>query len=272
MDYQSITVKQEDEILEIFLNRPDVRNAFNSQLIFELTDVFKTLALSPQVKVITLRGEGPVFCAGGDVNWMRDAASLSKEENLKQTRALVSMFRLMNECPKPIIGAIHGAAIGGGVGLVSVCDIAIATEETIFSLSEVRLGLIPACIAPFVISKIGPSFSRELFLSAERFKTPKAKTIGLVHHVVEDMAELKSKLVELTSSILHCGSHAISSAKELISILTWPEKRLNCTNCYDYCAQMLADLRVSEEAQEGVAAFLEKRAPSWLPLSTLDKG
>ena len=257
MDYQSITVKQEEEILEIFLNRPEVRNAFNSQLIFELTDIFKTLALSPQVKVITLRGDGSVFCSGGDVNWMKDSASLSKEENLKQTHALVSMFRLMNECPKPIIGAIHGAAIGGGVGLVSVCDIAIATEETIFSLSEVRLGLIPACIAPFVVSKIGPSFSRELFISAERFKAPKAKAIGLVHHVVEDMAELKSKLVEQTSSILHCGSNAISSAKELILNLTWPERRLQCANCYDYCAQMLADLHISKtKISESLASKL----------------
>jgi methylglutaconyl-CoA hydratase len=271
-NYKTLKVKLSDEgVLEIILNRPHVCNAFNNELISELSFVFKNKIHSSEVRLVVLRGEGKVFCAGGDLNWMKHSSTLSYEENLEETRALIHLFRLMNESPKPLIGAIHGAAIGGGVGLVSVCDIVIATVETLFSLSEVKLGLIPACIGPFVIEKIGPSFARELFLSAERFKTTKANNIGLVHHIVEDHAELNNKVAETSVNILHCGPSALEAAKKLIHHLSWPENRAKCENCLEYSAEMLATLRVSEEGQEGVTAFLEKRSPNWLQLASVEK-
>ena len=174
------------------------------------------------------------------------------------------MFKRMNECPKPLIGAIHGAAIGGGVGLVSVCDIAIAVRDTQFSLSEVRLGIVPACIGPFVVAKIGASQARGLFVSAERFQAPKAREIGLVHEVVDTPQDLDTALERVLGNILQCGPNAMAVAKKLVLDLSWPERREALGDCLEYVARTLSELRVSAEGQEGVKAFLEKRRPSWL--------
>ena len=272
MNEKTLKVHQSKEgVLEISLNRPKVRNALNNTLIADLTSIFKKNANLQGVRVVILRGEGNVFCAGGDLNWMKNSIGLSYEENLQETRNLTQMFRLINECSKPVIGAVHGAAIGGGVGLVSVCDIVIATKETLFSLSEVKLGLIPACIGPFIIEKIGTSFARELFMSAERFKAPKANRIGLLHHVVEDLAELNTKAAEITANILNSGPKALEAAKTLLHFLSWPEQRAGCKDCFEYSAKMLADLRVSEEGQEGVKSFLEKRPPTWQKFTGVEK-
>ena len=194
MAYQCLKAEIASGVLHIQLTRPEIRNAFNDVMIDELTRVFQGEALKPEARAIVLRGAGNVFCAGGDLNWMKRSIDLSLEENLKDTRKLTRMFQLMNECPKPIIGLIHGAAIGGGVGLVSVCDIAIASVETQFSLSEVRLGIVPACIGPFVVAKIGASQARGLFMSAERFLAPRAREIGLVHETVAEPEELDTTL------------------------------------------------------------------------------
>lgn len=265
MAYQTLLVSQDERgVLTISLNRPDVRNAFNEVVINELKTVFSQEALKPEVRAVVLKGEGPAFCAGGDLNWMKKAVDFSYEENLHDTKTLAQMFAAMNECPKPLIGAIHGAAIGGGVGLVSVCDIAIASQETQFSLSEVRLGIVPACIGPFVTAKIGPSHARGLFMSAERFQAPKAKEIGLVHEVVADPAALPAAVEKVLGNILQCGPNAMKVAKQLVLDLTWPEKRAQLNNPLDYVARLLSDLRISAEGQDGVRAFLEKRKPSWL--------
>jgi methylglutaconyl-CoA hydratase len=265
MPYESLKVSRDERgVLMIALNRPEVRNAFNDRMIPDLAAAFAKEAMEPEVRAVVLRGEGPVFCAGGDLNWMKKAIHFDYSENLRDTRALAQMFSQLNEFPKPVIGRIHGAAIGGGVGLVSVCDIAIATAETQFSLSEVRLGIVPACIGPFVVAKIGASHARGLFMSAERFLAPRAREIGLVHEVAADEAALDAAVERTLGNILQCGPSAMAVAKRLVLDLSWPERRAQFPDCLEYVAKTLADLRVSPEGQEGVKAFLEKRKPGWL--------
>jgi methylglutaconyl-CoA hydratase len=251
-------------VLTITLNRPEMRNAFNDVLIDELGQIFEIEVNKPEVKIVVLRGEGPVFCAGGDLNWMRKSIDLNYEENLKDTRKLSHLFAAMNECAKPLIGRIHGAAIGGGVGLVSVCDFAIATKDTQFSLSEVRLGIVPACIGPFVVAKIGASHARSLFVSAERFDGQRAYEVGLVHEVVPDMLALDAAVERILGNMLQCGPNAMAVAKRLVLDLSWPERRTQFSDCMEYVSKTLADLRVSPEGQEGLRAFLEKRKPAWV--------
>ena len=265
MSHQTLKVSFDPKgVLIVALNRVEVRNAFNDVVIDELAEVFGKEVLKPEVRAVVLKGEGPVFCAGGDLNWMKKAVHFSYDENLKDTQTLAKMFALLNECPKPVIGAVHGAAIGGGVGLVSICDIVIAQEETQFSLSEVRLGIVPACIGPFVVAKIGASHARGLFVSAERFNAVKAKEIGLVHEIVKTEADLIAAVERVLKNILQCGPNAMATAKRLVLDLSWPERRAQFPDCLDYVAKTLADIRVSKEGQEGVKAFLEKRKPSWL--------
>lgn len=264
MSYKTLQTSLSDHgVLTVKLNRPDIRNAFNETMIDELHEVFGSCAEKPKVKLVVFRGEGQAFCAGGDLSWMKKSVNLSLKENLVETRHLSKMFRTMNECSKPIIGAVHGAAIGGGVGLVSVCDYVIAVEETTFSLSEVRLGIVPACIGPFVIAKMGASHARSLFISAERFKAKRAYEIGLIHEVVRDIPALEMAVERLTENMLQAGPVAMSKAKELVLDLSWPERRTKVKDCYEYVSKMLAGLRVSKEGQEGLKAFLEKRKPSW---------
>ncbi len=267
--YQTLKVELDTQefpgVLSVKLNRPDIRNAFNETMIDELTQVFTQDVNHSEVKVVTLGGEGPVFSAGGDLNWMKRSVSLNLEQNLTETRTLSQMFARMNECPKPLVGFIHGAAIGGGVGLTSVCDIVVATQDTQFSLSEVRLGIVPACIGPFVTAKIGATHSRALFVSAERFGARRALEIGLVHEVVSDAIALEGARGRLLGNMLQCGPQAMAVAKKLVLDLTWPERREKQTDCLEYVSRTLAELRVSPEGQEGLKAFLEKRKPTWIP-------
>ncbi|MCM0606504.1 MAG: enoyl-CoA hydratase/isomerase family protein [Xanthomonadaceae bacterium] len=250
-------------VLTVKLNRPDIRNAFNAVMIDELHQVFGKDAENKKVKIVVFRGEGSNFCAGGDLAWMKNSSKLTVKQNLVETRHLSDMFRTINECTKPIIGAVHGAAIGGGVGLVSVCDYVIATTDTTFSLSEVRLGIVPACIGPFVVAKIGASHARALFISAERFQSPKAFEIGLIHEIAKDSMALDIAVERVTSNMLKAGPRAMSIAKQLVLDLTWPERRVKIKNCYEYVSKTLSELRVTPEAQEGLKAFLEKRTPVW---------
>lgn len=265
MNYQTLELTQATPgILTIALNRPDIRNAFNETMIDELAKVFRTDAMDESIRAVVLRGNGTVFSAGGDLNWMRKSIELTYEENLKDTTTLTNMFALLNEFPKPVVGVIQGAAIGGGVGLVSICDIVYAEKNTVFSLSEVRLGVVPACIGPFVTAKIGASHSRALFVSAERFKADRAKEVGLIHEVFESMSDLEAQLTRLTQNLLECGPLAMGVAKRLVLDLTWPERRARTQDCIEYVSKTLAELRVGSEAQEGISAFLDKRKPSWI--------
>ncbi|MBL7715113.1 MAG: enoyl-CoA hydratase/isomerase family protein [Bdellovibrionales bacterium] len=251
-------------VLEVKLNRPEIRNAFNEAMIEELTHVFQKEVLDESVRIVVLSGSGSHFSAGGDLNWMKKSVEMDHAGNLADTRRLSRMFASMNECPKPLIGVVHGAAIGGGVGMVSVCDIVIATEDTQFSLSEVRLGIIPACIGPFVVAKIGASHARGLFISAERFTAKRALEIGLIHEMVSDQAGLKTALDRLLGNMTQCGPKAMAAAKRLVLELSWPEKRSKHPDPIEFVSQMLAEIRVSDEGQEGLKAFLEKRKPGWL--------
>ncbi len=265
MSYQTVKVNCDARgVLKVTLSRPEVRNAFNEVMIAELTQVFSKEVTDKNVKLVVLCGDSSTFCAGGDLNWMGKAIHATRAENLEDTRNLSKLFGTMNECSKPLIGAVHGAAIGGGVGLVSVCDYVIAVESTQFSLSEVRLGIIPACIGPFVVAKIGPSYARALFISAERFSGTRAKEVGLVHELVKDQVELESALERLLNNMVQCGPHAMGHAKRLVLELSWPEKRARMGEPLEFVSQMLADVRVSPEGQEGIRAFLEKRKPSWI--------
>ena len=262
-----LSFEQGGKLLRVRINRPEVRNAFNEELIADYQQVFGAItrgegAEFQKVRAVILQGEGASFCGGGDLNWMGNSLKLSHEENLEDCRKLTHMFLTMDRCPVPIIGLVHGHAIGGGVGLVSVCDHVIAADSTVFSLSEVKLGLIPACIGPFVIAKIGTSQARSLFVSGERFRADKALKINLVHEVCAE-EELEKRALEVASRMLEGGPKAIEAAKFLIHTLSRDLVREEFSKSLDFAAAELAQLRVQPEAQEGVRAFLEKRSPTW---------
>ena len=256
----TLKTRLENGVFFVELARPDVRNAFNDELIADLQHTFDAIAANPEVRVVVLRGEGKVFCAGGDLKWMQKSVELTAEENLADTRRLSKMFATLNHCPKPVVGLIQGAAIGGGVGLVSICDYVIASHDTVFSLAEVRLGIIPACIGPFVLAKIGESNARAYFMSAERFAAERALAIGLVHELVETPVQLDIACSRITQNLLQCGPNAMAAAKALVRGI----KARSFDESQDYVSRTLAELRVTPEGQEGLRAFLEKRKPSWV--------
>jgi methylglutaconyl-CoA hydratase len=261
-----INGQNDGKILQVRINRPEVRNAFNEELIAEFQNLFSAITTEENeyqmVRAVVLKGEGPAFCGGGDLTWMKKSLELSHQENLEDCLKLTHMFHTMDRCPVPVIGLVHGFAIGGGVGLISICDHVIAAEDTVFSLSEVKLGLIPACIGPFVISKIGVSQARSLFVSGERFKGEKALRINLVHELCAE-ADLDRRGTEVANRILEGGPAAIRAAKFLIHTLSRDLAKEEFSKSLDFAAAELAQLRVQPEAQEGVRAFLEKRSPSW---------
>ncbi len=255
--HQTIEVERADSVATVSLNRPDVRNAFNAQMVTELTEAFTELA-SSQVRSVVLRGNGPAFSAGADVNWMRASLDFPPQENLADALQMSDMFHAIDSLPKPVVGRVHGAALGGGMGLMAVCDIVVAAEGTVFGFTEAKLGIIPAVISRFVLPKIGESWARALYLTAERFGPELARQIGLVHWVtsVEELdTVVEQKIAELQSS----GPEAVKEAKMLISIAM----QLDRAELRDYTAERIAALRSGPEGQEGLRAFLEKRKPAW---------
>ncbi len=257
-DYQTIEVQIQGNVSTIRLNRPDVHNAFNNILIYELYDIFDKLKAENDIRVIVITGNGKSFCAGADLKWMKSVKDYSYEQNYEESLKLAELMYLIFTHPKPVIARINGSAIGGGVGLMSVCDILIAADHSMFGLSEVRLGLVPAAIAPFVMSRIGQVHARELFITGERITARKALDIGLVNKVVP-YSDIDKAVSEKISFIVNNGPEAIKSVKELIfhcSEGTFPE-------ITEYTAKLIAGLRISKEGQEGMSAFLEKRPPSW---------
>lgn len=241
-------------VARVTLNRPSVRNAFNAELIAALRSEFTRLGESGTVRAIVLAGEGAAFCGGADINWMRGALDLSYDENLADAEAMSDMYRAIDRCPKPVIARLHGVALGGGAGLAAVCDVAVASSDAVFGFIEVKLGIVPAVISPFVIAKIGASHARELFVTGRRFDATYAKEIALVHHVVA-RDDLDAAVDEVLTELRTAGPNAMSAAKALVSVVrdaSYDESRAITTST-------IARLRVADEGQEGLRSFLERR-------------
>ncbi len=257
--YEYLRVEREDGVATVALNRPDARNSLNAGLIEEITRSMEGMVQDAGVRAVILTGEGDFFCAGADIGYMRDTANFSYEDNLEDARRLAAMFGAVDECPKPVLARIKGAAIDGGVGLAAAADVVVVEEGTVFAFSEVRLGISPATIAPFVMRKIGHSQTRALFLTGERFDAAQAQEIGLVHKVAErgDLDETVRKKVE---GLLAGGPEALATTKALLRELgdAAPGEAPKIT------ARRIAELRAGEEGQEGLGAFLEKRKPRWV--------
>ncbi len=241
-------------VARVTLARPDVRNAFNAALIAELHTAFDTLSADPAVRAVVLAGEGKVFCGGADIAWMRGSLALSHEENMADARAMSLMFRAVDRCPKPTIARIQGAALGGGAGLAAVCDIVITAQDALFGFTEVKLGIIPAVISPFVISKIGASHARALFLTGERFDAQRALAIGLVHQVVAPEA-LDAAVESTLAQLRTAGPQATAAAKRLVFDVC----AAGYDDSLDLTAKAIATQRTTSEGQEGLRAFLERR-------------
>ena len=258
VQYTTLRVETDGPVATVTLARPDVRNAFDETMIEELTRVFGGFSAGADLRAVVLTGEGKTFCAGADVNWMRRASAYTVEENREDARRMARMLRTIDACPLPVVGKIRGAAIGGGVGLTAVCDIAVAAAGTVFSLAEVKLGILPAAISPYVLRAIGARNARDCFLTGERFDAAEARRIGLVHVVAEE-SDLDAAVERKIAAILTSGPEAVAAAKELIDRVV----RMAIDDALPATADAIAERRASAEGREGLTAFLEKRRPSW---------
>lgn len=259
--YQSILLEVDGPVGILTLNRGDRHNAFDETLIAEITAGLKELDANPAVRVVVLSSTGKSFCAGADLNWMQRAAGYSPEENLRDARNLAELLRTLNELAKPTVARVQGPAYGGGVGLVSACDVAIATFDAQFALTEVKLGLIPAVISPYVIQALGTRAARRYMLSAERFSATEAYRLGLVHEIVPDEAALDDAVGEVVEALLNNGPNAQSECKALIAAVA--DRAIDAAVIED-TAQRITRVRASAEGREGIGAFLEKRKPAWI--------
>ncbi|WP_148861625.1 enoyl-CoA hydratase/isomerase family protein [Marinobacter fonticola] len=249
-------------VAEVVLNRPDKRNAFDDTVIQQLIEALEEVNADSGTHVVILRSEGKHFSAGADLGWMRRMADNSRQENLDDSRELARLMNVLNHLSKPVIGLVQGAAFGGAVGLAACCDIVIATEKSSFCLSEVKLGLIPAVISPYVVRAIGERQARRYFISAEVFSARQAEHYGLVHMVCEDVEAMDHKCDELLLQLAQNGPAAMKAAKDLVFAVS--HKPIGA-DVIDDTAQRIADIRVGTEGQEGLGAFLNKRKPSWVP-------
>ena len=260
MDYQTLTVVVNDRIAHVTLDRPDLRNAFNEQSIAELALAFDELGRHELVRAIVLGANGPAFCAGADLNWMKKMAGYSDSENRLDAMRLADMLRTIYLCPKPVVAKVQGDCYAGGMGLVAACDVAVSSDVANFCLSEVKLGLIPATISPYVIKAMGEQAARRYFLSAERFDAREALRIGFVHEVVAPDA-LDKRVMALAETLSNNSPNAVREAKTLVREIAGRELTQALV---EDTAGRIAAIRASQEGREGVASFLEKRRPSWL--------
>jgi methylglutaconyl-CoA hydratase len=244
----------------VWMARAEVRNAFNETTIAELTETFRALGADPEVRAIVLAAEGPAFCAGADLDWMRRMAQYSNDENRADALKLATMLRTIHECPKPVIARIHGPAFAGGVGLVAACDIAVASITAEFCLTETKLGLIPATIAPYVMRAMGANQARRYFLTAEKFDAGEAYRIGLVHNIAPPEA-LDGAINELLGALMLTSAEAVTEAKRLVRDLAF--RPIDDALVAD-TAERIAAIRQSVDGREGIASFLEKRKPRWV--------
>ncbi len=255
---QAVVTSRDGSVLTVSLNRPEQHNAMNPAIMHELMRIFGELPARDDVRVVVLTGNGRSFCAGADLAFMRAAADYTFEQNVADGQAIFDLMMAVDSCPQPVVGRINGAAIGGGAGLVSCCDIVVASERATFAFSEARLGIAPAVISPFVLSRISPGHARELFLTGERFDVRRAQAIGLVHHVAAE-SELDAVVAERVTQLLQAAPGAQAAIKELIRAVAHQPK----ADARDYTAETIAARRASDEGREGMSAFLEKRKPRW---------
>jgi len=266
--FTTIEVSERNDIALVTLNRPDVHNAFNETLIAELTDALRALDTNPRIRAIILLAAGKSFCAGADLKWMERMAGYAYEQNIADAGALARLLQTLAGVGKPTIARVHGASFGGGVGLVACCDIAIATQDATFALSEGKLGLIPATIGPYVVEAIGARHARRYMLTAEKFDAAEAYRIGLVHDIVPDVESLDARVNELLGSLLLAGPHAQKAVKALIRAVAHRpiDERVIADT-----AERIATIRASDEGREGIGAFLTRRSPEWVPESLRKK-
>ena len=260
MTYRYLTLDRQGAVEYLTLNRPDVRNAFNEEVIAELTAWARAAASDAQLRVVVMAGAGKVFSAGADANWMAKMVTYSHDENVQDATRMAEMFLALNTIPAAMIGRIHGAALGGGAGLTAICDIAVADDTALFGFTETKLGILPAVISPYVLPKIGPSAARELFLTGMRFSAHRAKEIGLVHAVVP-ADQLDQRVRLYVDELLSASPTGIAASKRLIQQV-WGESPQEARTI---TANAIAAQRVSLEGQEGLKAFLDKRKPHWTP-------
>jgi methylglutaconyl-CoA hydratase len=257
---QALTIAVQDRIARITLTRPEVRNAFNDAVIQELKAAFESVGARDDVRAVVLAAEGPAFCAGADLNWMRRMADYTREENIADAGQLAAMLKAIYACPKPTIAAVQGDVFAGGMGLVAACDMAVSVRTATYCLSEVKLGLIPATISPYVIRAMGARASHRYFLTAERFSAEEAHRIGFVHELV-DADALEAKVAELAAALVSASPAAVRACKKLVQDVAAREidEALVAAT-----VEGIAEIRASDEGREGVASFLQKRKPAWL--------
>lgn len=256
----TLDIQRKGAVARVFLNRPDVRNAFNDGVIAELTAAFRELGQDASLRAIVLGGHGKAFCAGADLSWMKAMAGYSWEQNRDDAQALADMLWAIYSCPLPVVGRIHGDCYAGGVGLASVCDVLVAAEGVHFCLSEAKLGLLPATIGPYVIKAMGEQAARRWFVTAERFSATRAAAFGFVHEVV-GADQLDARVDEIVAALVANGPQAVKACKRLVQDLV--SRPIDDALRAD-TARRIADIRASDEGREGVRSFLEKRSPAWL--------
>lgn len=253
-----IEIQRDKDVVTVYLSRPEVHNAMNEQLMKKLTSCFEDLSKDDKTRIIILTGRGKSFCAGADLNWMKSMVKYSLEENIKDSRLLVSLYDSIYNCSKPVIGRVNGHAFGGGLGLFAVCDIAIAVPDCKFAFSEVKLGIIPAVISTYIVRRISLSNMRRLFITGERFNSEYAKDIGLIDYVVSE-DEIDNKINSYVKLLHSSGPIAIKEVKKLIDSC----EKMDVEDYKTYTVKKISDLRISDEGQEGISAFLEKRKSEW---------
>jgi methylglutaconyl-CoA hydratase len=252
-------IRPSAHVAEVWLNRPDVRNAFNDEVIAELTQTFQQLAAQPELRVVLLSGRGKAFCAGADLNWMRAMADYSWEQNRADAQRLADMLWTLDQCPVPVVGRVQGDCYAGGMGLASICDVLVASSNVTFCLSEARLGLLPATISPYVIRAMGAQAARRYFTTAERLSAAQAHVMGLVHELCEPEA-LDAKVAEIVATLVANGPAAVKACKQLVRDVAGQDitEALRAET-----ARRIADIRASDEGKEGLQSFLGKRSPNW---------
>ncbi|MET3106904.1 methylglutaconyl-CoA hydratase [Oxalobacteraceae bacterium GrIS 2.11] len=260
MAYQTIQVDIDHGAATVTLNRPEVRNAFNETVIEELNQVFQELGQMDSVRAIVLAANGPAFCAGADLNWMKKMAGYSQDENLADAEQLAEMLYQIYSCTKPVIAKVQGDCYAGGMGLVAACDISVAVDTAQFCLSEVKLGLVPATISPYVIKAMGANAARRYFITAEKFSAREAHRIGFIHEAVA-ADQLDGMVEQIVKAIVSNGPNAVVAAKWLVEDVA--DAQID-EELLSYTAECIAEIRSSDEAKEGIASFLEKRKPNWL--------